>query len=594
LIQLDISKAFDTIPHEAIDPALRRLGIPSTLRSSIINSYESLNTHIEHKGSRVEVQLQRGLKQGDPLSPFLFNAIMNPLLEQLEELRGFTINETQSISSLTFADDLILIADDMKKAQLLLTATEKYLCNMGMKITANKCTSVRVQTTRDSWYISTTDLHLATGDQIPSSNTMDTIEYLGGHFSPWTGLQHKGITTKLQEVLHCLKSAFLKPHQKLNLLTTYLIPHFLHSTIIATPSIFGIRDMDSLIRVHVKDILHLPLSTPNGLLYCGKRDGGLGVPKLEVLATSTALKHGIQLLNTVNQTLLAVLQATNYEKRLERIAKSVMLPWPELTTKQIDAHKRRKKAEELKIWSQLPSKGKSMRSFADDKYGNCWLYDPTLLKPCRFLTALRMHSGTTSDRVTIQKAIPQTTVKCRKCKNGTETLAHILGQYIYTKTDRIRRHNKIRDFISKKLATNPQYQVIEEASIETPSGTLKPDLVVILRERVHVIDVTVRHEDIGYLEEGHNSKIKKYTSLIPTLAKQLQQQPGRVLPIVIGTRGALPKSTVLSLEDLGITDRGSLITLTLLALRNLIEIYHAFIEYDVPSRKRPTLLVDQT
>jgi len=38
LIQLDISKAFDTIPHQAVYPALRRLGIPSVLRSSIINS----------------------------------------------------------------------------------------------------------------------------------------------------------------------------------------------------------------------------------------------------------------------------------------------------------------------------------------------------------------------------------------------------------------------------------------------------------------------------------------------------------------------------------------------------------------------------
>jgi hypothetical protein len=84
---------------------------------------------------------------------------------------------------------------------------------------------------------------------------------------------------------------------------------------------------------------------------------------------------------------------------------------------------------------------------------------------------------------------------------------------MYTKTERIRRH-EIRDFISKKLATNPQYQVIEEASIGTPSGTLKTDLVVIHREMVHVIDVTVRPEDIGYLEEGHDSKIKKYTSLI--------------------------------------------------------------------------------
>jgi hypothetical protein len=77
---------------------------------------------------------------------------------------------------------------------------------------------------------------------------------------------------------------------------------------------------------------------------------------------------------------------------------------------------------------------------------------------------------------------------------------------------------------------------------------------------------------MGYREKCHNSKIKKYTPLIPTLAKQLRQQPGRVLPTVIGTIGALPNSTNLSLEDLGITDRGFLITLTLLAPRISIEI----------------------
>ena len=181
LIQLDISKAFDTIPHKAIDPALRRLGIPSTIRSSIINSYQSIHTNIEHKGSRVGVQLRRGVKQGDPLSPFLFNTIMNPLLDQLEEMRGYKINESQSISSLAFADDLILVADNMEKAQLLLTTTEKYLENMGMKIASKKCTSLQVQTTKDSWYISNTDLHLTTGNRIPSSNTTDITEYLGGH-----------------------------------------------------------------------------------------------------------------------------------------------------------------------------------------------------------------------------------------------------------------------------------------------------------------------------------------------------------------------------------------------------------------------------
>jgi hypothetical protein len=59
------------------------------------------------------------------------------------------------------------MADNMETTELLITTTEIYLNNMGMKISPNKCASFQVQTTRDSWYISTTDLHLATGDKFP-------------------------------------------------------------------------------------------------------------------------------------------------------------------------------------------------------------------------------------------------------------------------------------------------------------------------------------------------------------------------------------------------------------------------------------------
>jgi len=91
-----------------------------------------------------------------------------------------------------------------------------------------------------------------------------------------------------------------------------------------------------------------------------------------------------------------------------------------------------------------------------------------------------------------------------------ETLTHIVGQCTTKKTQRIRRHDDIRDFITKKLTTEEMaLQVIEEASIATSSGTLKPDLAVISQGRVHVVDITVRHEDKGYLEEGRKSKINK-------------------------------------------------------------------------------------
>ena len=126
-----------------------------------------------------------------------------------------------------------------------------------------------------------------------------------------------------------------------------------------------------------------------------------------------------------------------------------------------------------------------------------------------------------------------------------------------------------------------EVSVIEEAIIPTPTGNLKPDLVVISQGRVHVVDVTVRHKDTGYLDEGHRSKVEKYTPLLGLLDKQLEVERGQVLPIVVGTRGSMPKATLESLREMKIDDRGSYVTISLLALRHSIEIYHTFLDYNV-------------
>jgi len=140
----------------------------------------------------------------------------------------------------------------------------------------------------------------------------------------------------------------------------------------------------------------------------------------------------------------------------------------------------------------------------------------------------------TSPKVTMNKVVPQPDVKCRKCRTCNEILAHIFGQCVHTKVQRIRRHDDIRDFVSKKLANmKEKVQIIEEALIPTQAGNLKPDLVVVSQGRVQAVDVTVRHEDTGYLEEGHRSKVEKYIPLLDVLAGQLNVERGRVLPIVV-------------------------------------------------------------
>lgn len=109
-VVLDISKAFDAVPHQAIEHAFRRKGIPSPITELVLESNRILFTRISHKDGNIEVVLQRDVKKGDPLSPLLFNIVMEPLLERLEAMPGYDLRGGFNISTLALADDLVLPA----------------------------------------------------------------------------------------------------------------------------------------------------------------------------------------------------------------------------------------------------------------------------------------------------------------------------------------------------------------------------------------------------------------------------------------------------------------------------------------------------
>jgi hypothetical protein len=169
VVQLDISKAFDTVPHEAIEEALRKKRIPSYVTKFIRDAYEGATTIIKYGKYGIEVPINRGVKQGDPLSPLIFNAVIEPLILELESQQGFKINDECQVSSLAFADDIILLAPGIVEAKILLETTEKYLQGLGMGISAPKCAAFQVCTTRDTWYLTDPVLTTANGDRMPNA-----------------------------------------------------------------------------------------------------------------------------------------------------------------------------------------------------------------------------------------------------------------------------------------------------------------------------------------------------------------------------------------------------------------------------------------
>lgn len=65
-------------------------------------------------------------------------------------------------------------------------------------------------------------------------------------------------------------------------------------------------------------------------------------------------------------------------------------------------------------------------------------------------------------------------------------------------------------------------------------------------------DVTVCHEDGDSLLKAKQEKEKKYKKILPNLLCQFGVDKEEILPIVIGTRGAMPKETDSALAILGL------------------------------------------
>ncbi len=79
---LDVSKAFDSVPHKSTERALRRNNAPNMLIDIINDQYSNVYTSISyHEKSSTKIKLLRGVKQGDPLSSLLFNLVVDELFD---------------------------------------------------------------------------------------------------------------------------------------------------------------------------------------------------------------------------------------------------------------------------------------------------------------------------------------------------------------------------------------------------------------------------------------------------------------------------------------------------------------------------------
>ncbi|GAU28621.1 hypothetical protein TSUD_55650 [Trifolium subterraneum] len=160
LFKVDFEKAYDSVDWGYLDAVMRRMGFPTLWRKWIKECVCTATASVLVNGSPTdEFPIERGLRQGDPLSPFLFLLAvegLHVLMEALEEhnlFTGYRVGNSApiSVSHLQFADDTLLMGTKCwANVRALWAVLVLFETMSGLKVNFNKSMLVGVNIS-DSW-----------------------------------------------------------------------------------------------------------------------------------------------------------------------------------------------------------------------------------------------------------------------------------------------------------------------------------------------------------------------------------------------------------------------------------------------------------
>jgi hypothetical protein len=105
IISLDAEEAFDKIQHPFMLKDMERSGIQGPYLNMIKAIYSKLVANIKVNGEKLEaIPLRSRNRQGCPLSPYLFNTVLQVLaraIRQQKEIKGIKIGK-EEVKNITF------------------------------------------------------------------------------------------------------------------------------------------------------------------------------------------------------------------------------------------------------------------------------------------------------------------------------------------------------------------------------------------------------------------------------------------------------------------------------------------------------------
>lgn len=209
LISFDLDHAYDRVRHSFLHNTMCAIGINRDFVGLLSRIAQLSSSRLMVNGHLSETfQIQRSVRQGDPISSLLFVLYLHPLISKLEAVRGNNL-------VVAYADDISVISTSIDAINEMYEILSRFGRASGAKLNVNKTKSINIGHITES-----NAMH------IPWLNTENTVKILGITFANsircMIKLNWDAQVTKFSQLLwlHSLRSLTL--HQKVILVNTYI------------------------------------------------------------------------------------------------------------------------------------------------------------------------------------------------------------------------------------------------------------------------------------------------------------------------------------------------------------------------------------